>query len=66
MSLLAGYSSDEDDGPSSNSNDTFGLSSIPVTKRLRVEEPASGLIVTAAPDVLAEVRSLFNESLDHS
>ncbi|PSR80708.1 hypothetical protein PHLCEN_2v6624 [Hermanssonia centrifuga] len=54
MSLLAGYSSDEDDGPSSNSNDTFGLSSIPVTKRLRVEEPPSGLIVTAAPDVLAE------------
>ena len=55
MSLVQGYSSDEDDGPHSATNDAFGLTSIPVAKKLRVDEPSTSLVPTSAPDVLAEV-----------
>ena len=56
MSLVAGYSSDEDAGPVSPTTDAFGLSNIPAAKKPRVEEPSSSLVVQAAPDVLSEVR----------
>ena len=55
MSLVQGYSSDEDDGPHPATNDAFGLTSIPVAKKLRVDEPSTSLVPTSAPDVLAEV-----------
>ncbi|TFY80188.1 hypothetical protein EWM64_g3827 [Hericium alpestre] len=56
MSLLHEYSSDEEASPQ-DSLDVFGLSSIQVSKKPRVDEPASVNSVqpsTAAPDVLAE------------
>jgi len=60
--LLEGYSSDEDNGPLSTTTDVFSLSSLPATKKIRVDEPSgskSTLDVIpqpqAAPDVLAEV-----------
>lgn len=56
MSLITGYSSDEDNGPVSPTADAFGLSNLPAAKKLRVEDPVSSLVVQAAPDVLAEVR----------
>ena len=55
MSLVQGYSSGEDDGPQVSSNDVFGLSSLPVAKKPRVDEPSTSLVPTSAPDVLAEV-----------
>jgi len=55
MSLVQGYSSEEDNGSSSPTNDTFGLSRLPTTKKIRVEEPQSLLQPQAAPHVLAEV-----------
>lgn len=58
MSLVHGYSSDEDDGPQVSTNDAFGLSSLPQIKKLRVDEPSTSLFPTSAPDVLAEVREL--------
>ncbi|OSX67807.1 hypothetical protein POSPLADRAFT_1072557 [Postia placenta MAD-698-R-SB12] len=59
MSLLQGYSSDEDDTSISAANDAFGLSSLPTAKKARIDEASgSGSEVTikplAAPDVLAE------------
>lgn len=57
MSLVAGYSSDEDEAHISSSTDAFGLSSIPAVKKIRVDEPTSSTPmsgVQAAPDVLAE------------
>lgn len=57
MSLVPGYSSDEDGGPSSPTNDAFGLSHIPTTKKMRVDEPEVSLKPQAAPHVLAEVRA---------
>ena len=56
MSLVTGYSSDEDAGPVSPMTDAFGLSKLPVVKKPRVDEPSSSLVVQAAPDVLSEVR----------
>ena len=57
MSLVQGYSSDEDDGPVAAANDAFGLASIPVAKKLRTDEPSSSKVtIEAAPHVLAEVR----------
>ena len=59
MSLVAGYSSDEDNGPASPTNDAFGLSNIPASKKMRVDEASSSLqTIQAAPDVLAEVRQV--------
>ncbi len=57
MSLVAGYSSDEDNGSFSPTTDAFGLMNIPAAKKIRVDEPATSVQnVQAAPDVLAEVR----------
>ncbi|PCH33330.1 pre-mRNA splicing factor [Wolfiporia cocos MD-104 SS10] len=63
MSLLLGYSSDEDDVAAATT-DVFGLQSLHAAKKPRVDEPApstSGAApapaaqkLTAAPDVLAE------------
>jgi pre-mRNA-processing factor 17 len=55
MSLKQGYSSGEDD-TISPTNDAFSLSSIRATKKIRVEEPDHMPVLTAAPDVLSEVR----------
>ena len=52
MSLLAGYSSDEDGGPDL-SKDAFLINSLPVTKKPRVEQPVA-LAPVAAPHVLSE------------
>ncbi|CCM00325.1 uncharacterized protein FIBRA_02355 [Fibroporia radiculosa] len=57
MSLLQGYSSDEDNDTLGATNDVFGLSYLPVTKkqRLVVEQSNSApALPAAAPDVLAE------------
>ncbi|GBE78419.1 Pre-mRNA-processing factor 17 [Sparassis crispa] len=55
MSLLPGYSSDEDYATSlSASADTFGLSAIPAAKKIRLDEPATSISPQAAPDVLSE------------
>lgn len=64
MSLVAGYSSsDDEEGPSKHAQDAFGLSSIPATKKFRVDEPSSSLTITAAPDVLSEVSEVEHCSL---
>ena len=56
MSLVAGYSSDEDDlGPATITEDAFGLSNLPASKKPRTEETVSRQTLQAAPDVLAEV-----------
>ena len=60
MTLVQGYSSDEEDNIASSSKDVFGLSSIPSVKKLRLDEDvastATNLMVdTSAPHVLAEV-----------
>lgn len=57
MSLVPGYSSDED-GPSSPTTDAFGLSNILTAKKIRVDEQDVSLKPQAAPHVLAEVRTL--------
>ncbi|CAL1696273.1 unnamed protein product [Somion occarium] len=54
MSLIVGYSSDEDGEPVISTNDAFGLSGLPVAKKPRVEDPVSPPTLEAAPDVLAE------------
>lgn len=55
MSLIQGYSSDEDDAKLQG-NDVFGLSAVPSTKKVRLDEPVQPKITAnAAPDVLAEV-----------
>ena len=60
MSLIQGYSSGEDDGPVSPTNDAFGLASLPVAKKPRVEaQKPTSVIPLSAPDVLSEVRDNF-------
>ncbi|KZT06299.1 pre-mRNA splicing factor [Laetiporus sulphureus 93-53] len=59
MSFIPGYSSGEDDGPISATQDVFGLTSLPAAKKPRIDElSASGsapsIAPDAAPDVLAE------------
>ena len=57
MSLIQGYSSGEDEGPVSPTNDAFGLASLPAAKKPRVEPPKpTPVIPHSAPDVLSEVR----------
>ncbi len=60
MASIEGYSSEDDNGEQPISNDTFGLSSIPTSKRPRFEnetvDAGLGKIETGAPDVLTEVR----------
>jgi hypothetical protein len=54
MSLVQGYSSDEDAGDITQ--DVFGISAVSSSKKPRVEEPsASSLVPSSAPHVLAEV-----------
>ncbi|KIY47062.1 pre-mRNA splicing factor [Fistulina hepatica ATCC 64428] len=53
MSLVQGYSSDEDDYPI-NPNDVFGLSSISAAKKARIDEPTAVPVTETAPHVLAE------------
>ena len=60
MSLVQGYSSDEDDGPRVPTNDAFGLSALHASKKPRVDEPSTSLVPTSAPDVLAEVSGMFD------
>ncbi|EEB90443.1 hypothetical protein MPER_11350, partial [Moniliophthora perniciosa FA553] len=54
MSLVQGYSSGEDEDV--NPTDVFGLSSIPVAKKIRTEESSMSapVLTEAAPHVLAE------------
>lgn len=54
MSLGLNYSSDEEEILNTVSKDAFGLSSLPVTKKPRVEQPTAK--ADAAPHVLSEVR----------
>ncbi len=55
MSLVQGYSSDEDDVSHTPTNDVFGFTSLHAAKKPRVDEPSTSLVPTSAPDVLAEV-----------
>lgn len=55
MSLALGYSSGEDEDPGIFASDAFGLSSLPSTKKPRVDEDVEPLTTQAAPDVLSEV-----------
>ena len=57
MSLAIDYSSDEEELTKNAATDAFGLSSLPSTKKARVDEGPSMLAAqaTAAPDVLSEV-----------
>jgi hypothetical protein len=50
-----GYSSEEEDGVASSTNDVFGVNQLHSTKKVRVEEQPPSIIPHAAPDVLAEV-----------
>lgn len=60
MPLIQGYSSGEDEGPVSPTNDAFGLGSLPTAKKPRVEPPKpTSLVPHSAPDVLSEVRDAF-------
>jgi len=63
MSLIQGYSSGEDEGPVSLTNDAFGLASLPATKKPRVGPPKPmSVIPHSAPDVLSEVRRRSDSS----
>ncbi|KAI9462328.1 pre-mRNA splicing factor [Lactarius psammicola] len=53
MSLVQGYSSDEED-TSSALHDAFNLAAVPSTKRHRLEPTTSTTVPQAAPDVLAQ------------
>ena len=65
MSLVQGYSSDEDDMSTKPSEDAFGISSIPAQKKRRMEESAVTRVESSAPDVLAEVsKNLLFQLLD--
>jgi pre-mRNA-processing factor 17 len=55
MSLVQEYSSDEDNESLSLSNDVFGLSHLPASKKARLQEAQSPCTPEAAPQVLAEV-----------
>ena len=58
MPLPVEYSSDEEDNANSVNSDVFGLSSLPVAKKARVDETPSvepEAKPDAAPHVLAEV-----------
>lgn len=59
MSLVPGYSSDEDEGTSMSNNDAFGISNLPTAKKIRIDEPELLLKPQAAPHVLAEVRCSY-------
>ncbi|RDB29438.1 Pre-mRNA-processing factor 17 [Hypsizygus marmoreus] len=54
MSLALGYSSGEDEESASIVNDAFGLSTLPSTKKPRIDQSDVKFAAEAAPDVLAE------------
>lgn len=54
MSLVHGYSSDEDDVHTTPSDDVFGISSIAANSRNQTNSLVK--VDTSAPDVLEEVR----------
>ncbi|KAI0308037.1 pre-mRNA splicing factor [Multifurca ochricompacta] len=55
MSLVQGYSSDEDDQFTTNlQQDAFNLAAVPLAKRLRVDNLSFNTNLQAAPHVLAE------------
>ena len=58
MSLVQGYSSDEED-ISSALHDAFNLAAVPSTKGHRFEPTTSTTVPQAAPDVLAQVGLLL-------
>lgn len=64
MSLVQGYSSDEDDVQMAQGDDTFGLSAIPTSKKARVENQVVSMVETSAPDVLSEVCTLLHSLLN--
>jgi len=54
MSLVQGYSSDEDGD--TIQTDAFGISDLPVAKKVRTDVSGQKIVPDAAPHVLAEVR----------
>jgi pre-mRNA-processing factor 17 len=65
MSLVQGYSSDEETGSPPPAGDVFGLSAIHTAKKLRVQEAEkpTNAISNSAPFVLSEVASTSNSRL---
>lgn len=61
MSLLQGYSSDEDDRV--NMKDAFSLSTLTKVKKPRLEELLATKTLEAAPNVLSEVCAYFTKFL---
>lgn len=57
MSLLHGYSSDEENAGKSVMEDAFGVASLPAAKRPRLDGETAPIVQSSAPDVLAEVRT---------
>ena len=53
--LVVNYSSEEENDPMSPSEDAFGITAIPASKKVRLGENGSAR-ESIAPDVLAEVR----------
>lgn len=63
MSLINEYSSGEEDESHPSTKDVFGISALPLPKKVRIhDEPAPAPVIITAPDVLAEVRGLTDES----
>ena len=60
MSLVQGYSSDEDVATLS---DAFNLSAVPLSKRSRFQDTPLNTTPHAAPDVLAQVRFFHSRHL---
>ncbi|KAI5119920.1 hypothetical protein M0805_000885 [Coniferiporia weirii] len=54
MALVQGYSSDEDDVVMSPTEDAFGISAIPASKKARIEQLTVAKVDSSAPDVLVE------------
>jgi hypothetical protein len=59
MSLVQGYSSDED---AAGHHDAFNLAAVPLSKRFRVQDTPLNSAPHAAPDVLAQV-GFFHSTL---
>ena len=55
MSLVQGYSSDEDATTATAQRDAFNLAAVSSSKRLRVQDAPMSSNPHAAPDVLAQV-----------
>jgi pre-mRNA-processing factor 17 len=69
MSLVEGYSSEEENNDIlTPTNDAFGLTSIPSSKKMRLEQLSATTtpVVQSAPDVLLEVLTTFLQFLSLS